>query len=129
MNLLLTELFKFSDESRKGKNRKRSPLINIFRRNREDKKPQGKLFGHKLADVTSPENLIAKPVKELLTILFREGPYTVGILRKSCNLKMCKELKQRLDNGEDCLNNEEWPPLVIGSLLKVMVNPFMKTSE
>ncbi|KAL4233770.1 hypothetical protein ACF0H5_008448 [Mactra antiquata] len=106
------------EESSKAKHKKKSPLINIFRRNREDKKPQGKLFGHKLADVTTRDNLIAKPIKELMTILFREGPYTVGILRKSCNAKMCKELKQRLDDGEDCLMNEEWPPLVIGSLLK-----------
>ncbi|XP_053397024.1 uncharacterized protein LOC123551571 isoform X3 [Mercenaria mercenaria] len=104
--------------SKQSKGKRKSPLINIFRRNRDDKKPQGKLFGHKLADVTSAENLIAKPVKELLTILFREGPYTVGILRKSCNAKMCKELRQKLDDGEDCLTNETWPPLVIGALIK-----------
>ncbi|XP_060599862.1 uncharacterized protein LOC132753416 isoform X2 [Ruditapes philippinarum] len=104
--------------SKSSKGKRKSPLINIFRRNRDDKKPQGKLFGHKLADVTTPENLVAKPIKELLTILFREGPYTVGILRKSCNAKMCKELRQKLDDGEDCLTNEQWPSLVIGALVK-----------
>lgn len=108
-----------TSNSKSSKGKRKSPLINIFRRNRDDKKPQGKLFGHKLADVTTPENLVAKPIKELLTILFREGPYTVGILRKSCNAKMCKDLRQKLDDGEDCLANEQWPPLVIGALVKV----------
>lgn len=105
--------------SKQMKSKKKSPLINIFRRHREDKKPQGKLFGHKLTDITSPENLIAKPIKELLTILFREGPYTVGIIRKSCNMKMSKDLRQKLDDGEDCLlTGDAWPALVIGAIVK-----------
>ena len=62
---------------------------------------------------------MAKPVRELLTILFREGPYTVGVLRKSCNAKCMKDLKQRLDDGEDVLSTDTWPPLVIGALVKV----------
>ena len=61
-------------------------------------------------------------LQELLTILFREGPYTVGILRKSPNAKMLKELRQKIDDGEDCLCNETWPTLVIGALLKVREN-------
>lgn len=65
---------------------------------------------------------MAKPIKELLTILFREGPYTVGILRKSCNAKMLKDLRQKLDDGEDCLTGEtQWPTLVIGAIVKVKI--------
>jgi len=111
-------VFVISEEnSTKGTKTKRK--FTIFRRNRDDKKPQGKLFGRLLADVTTPESLVAKPVRELLSILFREGPFTVGILRKSANARSAKELKQRLDDGEDCLTNETWQSLVIGSILKV----------
>ena len=46
----------------------------------------------------------------------------MGILRKSPNAKMLKELRQKIDDGEDCLSNETWPPLVIGALLKVGEN-------
>lgn len=115
-------IYLFSEETsvKPSKGKRKSPLINIFRRNRDEKKPHGKLFGHKLSDNTSPEHLIAKPVKELLSILFREGPYTIGILRKSCNARILKEVRQKLDDGEDCLSNGTWPSLVIGALLKVI---------
>ncbi|XP_052244356.1 uncharacterized protein LOC127853683 isoform X2 [Dreissena polymorpha] len=106
------------EETTATKPTKTKRKFTIFRKNREDKKPQPQLFGRNLTDVTSPECLIAKPVKELLTILFREGPYTVGILRKSCNAKLAKDLRQKLDDGEDCINSETWPALVVGSILK-----------
>ncbi|XP_052808385.1 uncharacterized protein LOC128237152 isoform X3 [Mya arenaria] len=107
-----------SIEENTTKPNKTKRKFTIFRRNRDDKKPHGKLFSRTLEDVTTPEALIAKPVKELLTILFREGPFTVGILRKSCNAKMLKELRQRLDDGEDCLSSDTWQPLVIGAIIK-----------
>ena len=43
----------------------------------------------------------------------------MGILRKSPNARNLKTLRQKLDDGEDSLSNETWPPLVIGALLKV----------
>jgi len=109
----------FTDENSTTTKLKHKRRFTIFRKNKEDKKAQGKVFGRSLTDVTSDDCLIAKPMRELLTILFREGPYTVGILRKSCNAKTLKELRQKLDDGEDCLNGESWPSLVIGALVKV----------
>ncbi|KAK3593139.1 hypothetical protein CHS0354_018271 [Potamilus streckersoni] len=105
------------ESHQKLKKKGKSPLFNIFRRPREEKKPQGKLFGHNLQDITTPENLIPKPVMDLMTILFREGPHTVGILRKSPNAKLLKELRDKMDNGDECLN-DSCPPLVVGGLLK-----------
>lgn len=99
---------------------KQKRRFTIFRKNKDDKK--GKLFKRPLPEVTSEECQIARQVKEMLTILFREGPYTVGILRKSCNAKMCKELRQKLDDGEDCFSGEPWPTLVIGALVKVNIH-------
>ena len=116
---IIIYIFTEENTTSKSKTKKKSPLINLFRRTKDDKRPPGKLFGHPLASVTTPESLIAKPVKELLTILFREGPFTVGILRKSCNARLCRELKDSLDNGEDSLSNETTPTLVVGALVKV----------
>ena len=84
------------------------------------KKTQGKLFGRPLLDTTTQEkNQLSKPVRDMMSILFREGPFTVGIFRKSADARRVEALKQRLDDGEDCLTNETWQPLVVGSVLKV----------
>lgn len=57
-------------------------------------------------------------LQELMKLVIINGPYTKGVFRKSCNIKLAKELHQRLDEGADCLS-EETPTLVIGHLLKV----------
>lgn len=49
------------------------------------------------------------------------GPYTKGVFRKSCNVKLAKEIHQKLDEGLDCVD-EETPTLVVGHLLKVSPN-------
>lgn len=49
------------------------------------------------------------------------GPYTKGVFRKSCNVKLAKEIHQKLDEGLDCVD-EETPTLVVGHLLKVRPN-------
>jgi hypothetical protein len=53
-----------------------------------------------------------------MKLVIINGPYTKGVFRKSCNIKLAKELHQQLDEGADCLT-EETPTLVIGHLLKV----------
>ena len=35
----------------------------------------------------------------MLIQLFRKGPYTVGIFRKSANARVVKEIKEKLDSG------------------------------
>nr|XP_033805685.1 rho GTPase-activating protein 20 isoform X2 [Geotrypetes seraphini] len=58
----------------------------------------GKLFGLSLAAVCENENL-PKPVLDMLSLLYQEGPFTKGIFRRSANAKACKELKERLNSG------------------------------
>ncbi|XP_025097224.1 rho GTPase-activating protein 20-like isoform X3 [Pomacea canaliculata] len=99
------------ETSHKGQKKpKRDKLLNIFKRAaaREDKtnnnisSPLGKLFGHPLNSVVENDNLPPKPIVDLLTVLFREGPETVGILRKSPNIKMCREIREKLDQERPC---------------------------
>ena len=35
----------------------------------------------------------------MLLQLYRKGPYTVGIFRKSANARVVKEIKEKLDAG------------------------------
>ena len=35
----------------------------------------------------------------MLVQLFRKGPYTVGIFRKSANARVVKEIREKLDSG------------------------------
>ncbi|KAK7107248.1 uncharacterized protein [Littorina saxatilis] len=111
------------------KSKKSSPLMHIFKRGgrdvndrrRDDKTnnntttPQGKLFGHPLVSVCDSDNNPPKPVLDLLTILFREGPHTTGILRKSANAKQSRELKERIDQGEEL---DDCHVTIVGSILK-----------
>lgn len=48
----------------------------------------------------SDEEPVPKAVMELLLHLFRYGPNTTGIFRKSANAKTAKEVKLELDEGE-----------------------------
>ena len=59
---IITSQF-FSEEHSGKKGKRKSPLTNWFRRNWGNKKPVGKLFGHQLSNITTPEELLARPVK------------------------------------------------------------------
>ncbi|XP_021380052.1 uncharacterized protein LOC110467302 isoform X3 [Mizuhopecten yessoensis] len=95
-------------------------LMKFFRRNKDDKNnnsaPSGKLFGHPLEDVITANGL-PKCVMELLKILFREGPHTTGIFRKSANAKKQRELRLKLDE-DDAYLDEDTGALVVGAVLK-----------
>nr|XP_056714366.1 rho GTPase-activating protein 20 [Euleptes europaea] len=60
----------------------------------------GKLFGLSLSAICENENL-PKPVLEMLSFLYQEGPFTRGIFRRSANAKSCRELKEKLDSGAE----------------------------
>ncbi|XP_032075964.1 rho GTPase-activating protein 20 isoform X2 [Thamnophis elegans] len=60
----------------------------------------GKLFGLSLSSICENDNL-PKPVLDMLCFLYQEGPFTRGIFRRSANAKSCRELKEKLDSGED----------------------------
>ncbi|XP_016852794.2 rho GTPase-activating protein 20 [Anolis carolinensis] len=59
-----------------------------------------KLFGLSLSSVC-PDGRLPKPIMDILQLLYLEGPSTRGIFRRSANAKTCKELKERLNSGDD----------------------------
>ncbi|KAM6253829.1 rho GTPase-activating protein 20-like [Porphyrio hochstetteri] len=59
-----------------------------------------KLFGLSLSSVC-PDGILPKPIMDMLLLLYHEGPSTRGIFRRSANAKTCKELKKKLNSGDD----------------------------
>lgn len=59
-----------------------------------------KLFGMSLSSVC-PDGILPKPIMDMLLLLYHEGPSTRGIFRRSANAKTCKELKEKLNSGDD----------------------------
>ncbi|XP_067676153.1 serine-rich adhesin for platelets-like isoform X1 [Haliotis asinina] len=112
------------DTSQKSlKKAKKSPLLALFKKNKDEKsqvpgnsKP-GKLFERPLEEVCDEHSQPPKAIMELLTILFREGPLTGGILRKSANARQIRELRQKLDS-EDEVSLDQYSRYLIGSLVK-----------
>ncbi|XP_064603445.1 uncharacterized protein LOC135468899 isoform X2 [Liolophura sinensis] len=105
------------DESRKQRGK---AFFSLFKRSSRDSTEIGQttklLFGQQLETVMVDEEL-PKSVMALLSLLCRRGPSTQGILRKSANEKAKRELKQRLDEGEDCIT-EVTSVHVVGALVK-----------
>uniref|UniRef100_A0A6J0UJM0 Rho GTPase-activating protein 20 n=1 Tax=Pogona vitticeps TaxID=103695 RepID=A0A6J0UJM0_9SAUR len=60
----------------------------------------GKLFGLSLPAICENDNL-PKPVLDMLSFLYQEGPFTRGIFRRSASAKSCRELKEKLDSGDE----------------------------
>ncbi|XP_071669733.1 uncharacterized protein [Patagioenas fasciata] len=59
-----------------------------------------KLFGLSLSSVC-PDGILPKPIMDMLLLLYNEGPSTRGIFRRSANAKTCKELKEKLNSGDE----------------------------
>lgn len=53
----------------------------------------------------------------MLQQVFVKGPFTQGIFRKSANARLVRELRDKLDAGEE-LRLEHVPVLVVAALLK-----------
>ena len=58
-----------------------------------------RVFGLPLEQLTTDEELVPKPINELLVRLFRYGPSTSGVFRKTPNHREVKELKEEIDEG------------------------------
>ncbi|XP_043913629.1 rho GTPase-activating protein 20-like isoform X2 [Protopterus annectens] len=59
-----------------------------------------KLFGLSLSSVCQ-NGILPKPIMDMLLLLYHDGPSTKGIFRRSANAKTCKELKEKLNSGND----------------------------
>ena len=65
-----------------------------------------------------PEHTLPKPIMELMTILYHQAPFATGVFRKSANARVCRELKEALDGGEQC-SLDDVSVHVAASVLKV----------
>ncbi|XP_048363449.1 T-cell activation Rho GTPase-activating protein [Sphaerodactylus townsendi] len=70
-----------------------------------DLKPS--LFDQPLSLVCTEEDMLPKPILEILTILYLKGPSTEGIFRKAANEKARKELKEELNAGGNVVLENE----------------------
>ncbi|XP_067853210.1 rho GTPase-activating protein 20 isoform X2 [Heptranchias perlo] len=59
-----------------------------------------KLFGLSLPSICK-NGTLPKPIMDMLILLYHEGPSTKGIFRRSANAKTCKELKEKLNSGNE----------------------------
>ncbi|KAG8197824.1 hypothetical protein JTE90_020102 [Oedothorax gibbosus] len=98
-------------QKKRKKHRRPHPKINwLFRKpaskhdsvdSGNSSPPPHNLFGLPLWKLC-PDNAIPKPVMSMLSQLFLQGPYTVGIFRKSANARACRELKEKLEADPEC---------------------------
>ncbi|XP_032881284.1 T-cell activation Rho GTPase-activating protein [Amblyraja radiata] len=65
------------------------------------------LFDRPLKDVCDHKDVLSKPILDILTVLLQKGPSSVGIFRKSANVKTCKELIEKLNTGKEVFLEEE----------------------
>ncbi|XP_074662535.1 uncharacterized protein LOC141915040 [Tubulanus polymorphus] len=100
---------------------KKSPIITFFRKNKNSPSSEtaplpGKLFGHQLSDICTDDQ-IPKTLMDLFRHLYDNGPFVKGILRVSANAKICKELKDDLNNGSEIHFDDKFAQ-VTGSVIK-----------
>uniref|UniRef100_A0A8C2FLU1 Si:ch211-122h15.4 n=1 Tax=Cyprinus carpio TaxID=7962 RepID=A0A8C2FLU1_CYPCA len=74
------------------------------------------LFGRHLPD----DATLPKPITEILLLLFRKGPFTVGVFRVSCNSKNLNALKDQLNSGAQ-VDMEALPVTLLVGLLKIFL--------
>ncbi|XP_071503880.1 uncharacterized protein [Diadema antillarum] len=82
--------FKRSISNKEGTSPASSPLS-----------PHARLFGLPLSMVC-PDNTLPKPIMDLLVTLYHQAPFVTGVFRKSANARMCRELREALDAGDQC---------------------------
>lgn len=63
--------------------------------------------------------------QEILLLLFRKGPFTVGVFRVSCNSKNLNALKDQLNSGAQ-VDMEALPVTLLVGLLKVNNTPCLQ---
>ncbi|KAK1793586.1 hypothetical protein P4O66_011951 [Electrophorus voltai] len=80
--------------------------------------PQKKpLFGQALTDICEKNACPPKPIMEILSVLRKEGPQTLGVFRKAGNARCLKEIKEQLNSGAEVYLKDE-PVILLADLLK-----------
>jgi len=74
-------------------------------------------FGLPLAQFSPEDDQLPTPVEDMLSELFRRGPSTDGIFRKSALMKTVKQIRQDLEDGKS-VNFEDKSVIVIATIFK-----------
>uniref|UniRef100_A0A915IF70 Rho-GAP domain-containing protein n=1 Tax=Romanomermis culicivorax TaxID=13658 RepID=A0A915IF70_ROMCU len=79
----------------------------------------GRLFARPLSDLVdnADENVVPGAVLDIIKAVFRDGLYLEGIFRKPPNHRICREIREKLDSGQQ-VNFYDVQPTVAASLLK-----------
>ncbi|XP_072906278.1 T cell activation RhoGTPase activating protein b [Hemitrygon akajei] len=102
--------------SKKSKTRVSWPFLKNLGSESPSSRNDG-LFDRPLKDICDDHDNLAKPVLDMLMVLFQKGPSTVGIFRKSANLKACKELIGKLNTRSEVALEEE-PVIQLAAVFK-----------
>ncbi|KAL0965026.1 hypothetical protein UPYG_G00275820 [Umbra pygmaea] len=73
------------------------------------------LFGQPLC--CSDDGMLPKPITDILVLLWRKGPSTEGVFRKTGNNKNLKAIREQLNSGAD-VELETQPVVILVGLLK-----------
>ncbi|XP_024080910.1 rho GTPase-activating protein 20-like isoform X3 [Cimex lectularius] len=88
----------------------------VFRKSLSKENAGGCLFGLPLQRIC-PGDQLPRPVMNMLQQVFNKGPFTQGIFRKSANVRLVRELREKMDRGEEVVLDHV-PVPVVASLLK-----------
>ncbi|XP_046871412.1 T cell activation RhoGTPase activating protein b isoform X1 [Hypomesus transpacificus] len=75
------------------------------------------LFGRPLSKTCPKDGTLPKPITEMLVLLWKKGPTTEGVFRKTGNSKNLKIYREQLNCGED-VDMENLPVVILVGLLK-----------
>lgn len=78
--------------------------------------PIGELYRRPL-DELYVDGHLPKPLEHMISRLYYDGPQAVGLFRKSANARVCRQVRERLDAGQD-VDFVELPVLAVGAILK-----------
>ncbi|XP_077977754.1 uncharacterized protein LOC144433321 [Glandiceps talaboti] len=109
------------------KKAKRSSLINFkFKRSTsksgdsvDGSTSSPRLFGLPLQQLFVDGNLPII-ISDLLNHVYNNAPFLTGVFRKSANARVCRELKEKLESGEE-VNFDDYPVLVTATILKDLI--------
>lgn len=90
----------------------KSPLLS---RKKLNQKP---FFGRKLESICPDGKNLPTPIVNMLNRLYFEGPFTVGIFRKSANARVCREIEAKLE-VDPSFPLTDVNIVVVGSVFKV----------
>eukprot|EP00040_Diaphanoeca_grandis_P034050 m.209615 g.209615 ORF g.209615 m.209615 type:complete len:842 (+) comp33045_c0_seq6:464-2989(+) len=81
-----------------------------------NKGPDGMLYCRPL-DSLFADGVMVKPLRDMISRLYHDGPSAMGLFRKSANARVCRQVRERLDEGDD-VDFADLPILAVGAILK-----------